>query len=170
MKYRNKNSILIAMMIASALCIAVGAQDGASRNAEVPSTCAENEARLDRIYLQWSERTEPKSALIIVARLGTGERSSHISQLRLHNAKEYLLQLPVTEHPTIIVAEGERRTGAGHVEFYVDGKLVDTLIVGKNRPLCVDCCESKHIPKYGPLTLSSDQPVTVAREVLSQNR
>lgn len=113
--------------------------------------CEENEARLDKISLSFSEKSGPENVLIIIARQGDGESSKQINLHRLHNAKEYILyRVPAIQRNRVVVAEGEKVAGLGKVEFYLNGKLIDFLLVAKNRPLCVDCCENNRIPAFSP--------------------
>jgi hypothetical protein len=117
----------------------------------LPTGCEENEARLDSILIQMEERKDPRDVFIIIARLGDGEQSLETSRRRLHNAKEYLLirrDVPAIKRNQIVTALGDRTSGLGRIELYIGGKLVDRLLVGKNRGLCVDCCENHHITPY----------------------
>lgn len=131
------------------LCISnLTAQDG---YVAIPTSCEENEARLDMILMQFEKQKDPDNVLIIIARLGKGEKSLETSRRRLHNAKEYLLirpASPIIPRNKIITAIGDRTSGFGRVELYFGGKLVDQLIVRKNGNLCVDCCQNHQIKPY----------------------
>lgn len=116
---------------------------------DIPSSCEENEARLDQLLELLLNEKDSKQVLIIISNLGDDENSSDISKHRLHNAKEYILSRNQSVLKSrIIVAEGEKKSGFGQVEFYFGGKIVDKLLVGKNKILCVDCCENNKIKPY----------------------
>jgi hypothetical protein len=75
---------------------------------------------------------DPKSAIIVVGRLGAGERSRALNWRRLRTVRSYL-SVDKKLASVIILAEGERVAGLGQVEFYVSGKLVATMTVARNR-------------------------------------
>jgi hypothetical protein len=95
--------------------------------------------------------------IILVARLGNGERSRELNRRRLYNVQTFLLRetkrqllYNVRSFPSkhknisaesIVATEGEKVSGYGRVEIYVGGKLLTTLTVLKNEDLMVDCCE-----------------------------
>jgi hypothetical protein len=61
--------------------------------------------------------------IILIARLGTGERSRNLTRLRLRIAGGYLMENRGVPKDRVITAEGERVRGLGHVEVYVGGRL-----------------------------------------------
>ena len=61
--------------------------------------------------------------IIIIARLGTGERSRKYIRHRLLIASAYLRGERGVPENRIITAEGERVRGLGQVEIYVGGRL-----------------------------------------------
>jgi hypothetical protein len=63
-----------------------------------------------------------ESNVIVIARLGKGERSRSISRLRLRQVREWLLMVRGYSPGRIITAEGERSRGLGRVEVYISGK------------------------------------------------
>jgi hypothetical protein len=117
---------------------------------EYATGCEENEARLDTVWSEMEKHRDDSGVLLIVARLGAGERSLETSRRRLHNAREYLMLRGVRKisKDRIIIALGERTSGLGRVEFYLGGKLVDKLLVRKNKNLCVDCCQNHQFKPY----------------------
>lgn len=118
-------------------------------NPATPTECEENEARLDQVAYLLSKQNDSASVLIIIARLGIGEDSLDLSYHRLHNAREYLITSPLSiPKNRIITAVGEKTDGFGRVDFYFDGKRIESLLSRKNRPLCVDCCENNRIKPY----------------------
>lgn len=81
---------------------------------------------------------------MVIARLGDGETRPNLSWRRLHNVRVYWIEYLYEEHrrkpETIVLAEGERVKGFGHLEFYVGGKLVEVLKVARNADLSVGSC------------------------------
>ena len=77
-------------------------------------------------------RDRPESNIIVVGRLGDGERSQDLNWRRLRAVRNYLAtdkRLP----NSVIIAVGERRAGLGAVEFYVGGKLVQSIAVARRQ-------------------------------------
>lgn len=109
----------------------------------IKAPCEENSAWLDRIMEDISQSSE-RELVFVIARLGRGETSRHLNQRRLHNAKTYLENRLSSEQ--IILAEGERSSKEGRVEFYVRNKLVLISLIRPGRDLCVNCFERN--PKY----------------------
>jgi hypothetical protein len=125
------------------------AQSQDSVQLESATSCEENEARLDQLLVLFGKERDPENVLIIIAHLGSGENSLEINQLRLHNAKEYLLGKSFSSNGSrIIITQGEKIIGLGRIEFYFGGKKVESLLIKKNRNLCVDCCENNKIKPY----------------------
>lgn len=88
--------------------------------------------------------------VIIVARLGQGERNRDLNRRRLHNAKTFLTLFGHRASETIITAVGERVEGYGRIELYADGKLFHALTVNANDDLAVGSCsfEGNHPCTY----------------------
>ena len=74
---------------------------------------------------------DEKSVLILIARLGNGEKSRTINRRRLYNVREGLKITLRIEKP-IVIAEGERINGFGRVEVYLGGKFIGALVARKN--------------------------------------
>ena len=134
----------------AALMMILFVSGGVAQNSfpDYPTDCDDNEGRLDVLLTQIKE---PVDVLVIIARLGDGEHSLETSRGRLHNAKERLLirsgVTPVTRGQ-IVTAVGDRRKGFGRLEFYAGGKLVERILIRKNKQLCVDCCGNWEIKPY----------------------
>ena len=75
--------------------------------------------------------------LIIVARLGTGEKSSRLNQYRLAMIEEYIKRRGDL-NLKYVLAEGSRVRGLGRVELYVGGRLFRSLPLKKNKGYCDD--------------------------------
>jgi hypothetical protein len=91
--------------------------------------------------LTGADRVAGKDGLVIViARLGKGERSRDLSLRRLHNARTFLTEFGQRSPQTIVTAEGERVGGYGRVELYAGGKLFHVLLIRSNDDLAVGAC------------------------------
>ncbi|MFM9903656.1 MAG: hypothetical protein ACKVQJ_03685 [Pyrinomonadaceae bacterium] len=78
--------------------------------------------------------------LIIVSHLSTAERTSLASR-RLFNAKGFFTTPPFSRSPdSILIAEGEKVTGLGYVDFFVDNDLQLRIFLNKNAELVVTAC------------------------------
>jgi hypothetical protein len=107
---------------------------------DIPLQCEENLIRLERLAFVTMEKVlSEKTTLIIVARLGDGERSRELIRRRLYNVREKLKERGVSEE-SMVVAQGERVRGYGRVEFYISGKKAESLLVSRNNDICVECC------------------------------
>lgn len=103
-----------------------------------PGNCENNIAVIEAAH----KATGKDGLLIIIARLGDGERRKALNYRRLHNASAYLTDyLNVRSSETVVIGEGERINGYGRIELYVGGKLFDVLAVGRNADLIVGSCE-----------------------------
>jgi hypothetical protein len=80
------------------------------------------------------------SVVLVVARLGVGERSTSLNRRRLASVRKFVSQRK-SYTATFYYAEGDRVDGLGRVEIYVLGKLVDepetggTIRASRNAPL-----------------------------------
>ena len=84
-----------------------------------PTNCESTKAEFDLIAQTANERN---SNVIAIARLGKGERSASINRLRLRQLREWLVQVRGYTPGRVITAEGERVSGLGQVEIYINGK------------------------------------------------
>ncbi len=108
-----------------------------SQKGAAPSSCETNITILSAAH-QASGRD---GLLIVIARLGDGERDRKLSYRRLHNVRTYLSEYVNARSPgSIITAEGEPAGGLGRVELYVAGKLFHVLTVPRNGDLLVGSC------------------------------
>jgi hypothetical protein len=106
-----------------------------------PTGCEYNTAILDGL----AQNTKPNELIIVIARLGPKDTKPNLNNRRLHNVRTYLTEFltdsSVRRRPeTIVLAQGERGHDYGSVEFYISGKLVDTLKIRGNADLSVANC------------------------------
>lgn len=97
-----------------------------------PDHCEARTAAMDGI----TQKTPPNDAIIVIARLGTGETKPNLNWRRLQNVRAYWTQaiaLEARRKPEkILLAQGERANGYGRLEFYVAGKLVWVMNIPRN--------------------------------------
>lgn len=101
--------------------------------------CEQYSADIDRMSMQFADLIARSDFFILVARLGHGETNAELNRRRLHNVQERLKDRGI-EAKKIVVAQGERVKGLGRVEFYVGGRMVESLRVKRNEDICVECC------------------------------
>lgn len=106
-----------------------------------PTGCEYNAAILDSL----AQRTKLDELIIVIARLGSNETKPNLNNRRLHNVRvyftEFLTDPSVRRKPaTVVLAHGERVSDFGSIEFYVNGKLVDTLRIRPNADLSLANC------------------------------
>jgi hypothetical protein len=71
------------------------------------------------------------NVMILIARLGSREKSRSLNRRRLLNVREGLRGTLGVVEP-IVIAEGERVNGFGRVEVYIGGKFVGALLARRN--------------------------------------
>jgi hypothetical protein len=101
-----------------------------------PTNCEFHVATLDAAH----DQAGKDGLVIVIARLGDGERRDDLNRRRLHNVRTYLKDFDHRSPHTIITAEGERVSGYGRVELYVGGKLFYVLMIRSNADLAVGAC------------------------------
>jgi hypothetical protein len=115
--------------------------------------CEENKSYFDYIHNQAGDES-----LIIIARLGDGERGRAFNWRRLHNIREYLTYIRAIPERNVLVAEGEPVKGRGRVEVYLRGRLLALFIVGPNHDLNGGDCEDGRSTRYYPWRKKSPFP------------
>jgi len=83
------------------------------------SYCESAKADWDLIAQVANERN---SNVIVIAHLGTGERSRRINRLRLSQIRNHLMFARAYDADRVIAAEGARVPGLALVEVYINGK------------------------------------------------
>jgi hypothetical protein len=81
---------------------------------------------------------QSSNKLILVSRLGDGERSS---RLHLHRLQAVEFALYTKTQESWILTQGERVKGLGRVECHIDGVRELTLITEQNEGFVMGCCE-----------------------------
>jgi hypothetical protein len=98
------------------------------------NACELNSAYMDQIR---NELASGDGVVIIIARLGTGERSRQLSRRRLRTAFGYI-SYPTTR---VVLAYGEPVNGDGRLEFYVRGELFLVTLAPRGKNICPTCCK-----------------------------
>ncbi len=102
-----------------------------------PQNCESDIAILDAA----SRRAGENGLVIVIARLGDGERNREWNHRRLYNVRTYLTEWNGRRNlKTVITAEGERVAGYGRIELYVGDELFHVLLVHRNADLIVGSC------------------------------
>ena len=101
-------------------------------NCEVANIYADMAAQL--------ARTSEGTYLIVIGRLGDGEKSRRLNASRLRHVHRFLSNnRGVTK---MVTAEGEPKSGYGQLEFYVAGELLFTLPVRRNKNIDLGSCNA----------------------------
>jgi hypothetical protein len=108
---------------------------------EKPLNCEENNLHLDLLANLTTVEGPRDGALIVIARLGDGERSQQLNLRRLHNVQVGLLDNRRIDPARVILTSGDRVAGSGRVEFYLGGKLMGVLRIERGKDICVACCD-----------------------------
>jgi hypothetical protein len=136
----NSRRKMLAFALWLPLASHVAAQDTRAPESYVAlgNTCESNIARLDNADVEAGKET----VLIAVARLGRGEVSRRYNHRRLHNLRLYLTMVRKRDDKNLVVVEGERVRGAGRVEIYARGKLIDVLGFRRAEDLYAGSCDA----------------------------
>jgi len=101
---------------------------------------------IDNLYHEAAGSGEP---VFIISRLGTGERDQRLHERRLHNVIErFTYSGGRSSRERIVAAAGERNSGKGRIEIYVNGRLRFVSEIDREKDIMVDCCEA--FPQYYP--------------------
>ena len=116
-------------------------------------SCEENKSVLDAVASAIRSQGKNKF-VIIVARLGDGERGEILNRIRLKSLTDYLdrvhniveeghkiVRPTGQEIKNIVTAEGRRLSGKGRIEMYIDGKLAALIKFKRNEKFRVICPE-----------------------------
>jgi hypothetical protein len=131
-------SLLLAVSLCGALAAAAQGQAGDRVEVVGPARCYENQLVLDML----AQNTAPDALVIVIARLGAGERRAGLGRRRLHNVRTYWTELrgDGRRPETIILAEGEEVNDYGRLEFYTGGKLTAVLKLRRDADLIAANC------------------------------
>jgi len=122
--------LLLLTFTAAAQKQTIGPEGGIGVS-EKPLNCEMTFQLMEDVRNLIKAEADEKSVLILIARLGSGEKSRTLNRRRLYNVREGLQGTLAIERP-IIIAEGERINGFGRVEVYLGGKFIGALVARKN--------------------------------------
>lgn len=97
-----------------------------------------NSAQLDALAVEQQSNLE---RIFVIARLGRGETSNALTQLRLQAARAYLIDTRGMDPAKLVFAAGEKVAGEGRVEFYLGSRLALISLAQRNRNVVLVCCE-----------------------------
>lgn len=98
---------------------------------ETPLNCEMTLQLMEHVRDLIKSEVDEKSVLILIARLGDGEKRLDLNRRRLMNVREGLKMTLGVVKP-IVIAEGERTNGFGRVEVYSGGRFVGALVARKS--------------------------------------
>ena len=116
---------LPALFFSVAMLLAQTPGQTAPVRPDKPINCENFQGHLDHAIIEWQKLEDTR--LILIARLGTGERHKKLNRARLEYVEDYLK----TRKVDYLLAEGERVKGLGRLEVYVGGHLVMSIPVEK---------------------------------------
>lgn len=71
--------------------------------------------------------------IILIGRLGVRERSRALNRKRLHVARGYLENVRNLPRARVVIAEGEKVSGDGRIEVYLDNRLFMIFMFERNK-------------------------------------
>ncbi len=140
-----------------------------------PAQCQFRTPMLD--YINQDAQTD--KLITVVARLGDGDIRPNLNWRRLHNVRaywtEYLPKAQRRKPETIILEEGERVKGYGHLEFYLGGNLVHVMKIARNSDVDFGNCyppDDSYIRKrvYNPCWVKSHRIFYPCRDMIMRRK
>jgi hypothetical protein len=145
---RKINLALLAFIVCCMNANYIRAQDSevAKPIVVAGNNCESNKVTWDLIAI---ESNKNQSTIIMIARLGDEEHSRKYNHRRLHNIFTYLRDREIP-NDRLVRAEGERVSGLGRVDVYLNGRLFAVFPVPRNADLAGGSCENLS-PMYYPM-------------------
>jgi len=113
------------------------AQEPKFKPPTAPVNCESDIAMLESA----SAEAGTKGLIIVIARLGDGDRNLALNSRRLHNVRVYLTEWGERrDSKTVVTAAGERVKGYGRIEIYIGGRLFSAILIRPNADLIVGSC------------------------------
>jgi hypothetical protein len=103
---------------------------------EKASTCEEARSVYDEA-IAYSLRSSDKNVILIFSE-GRNENQKALIERRIKAVKEHI-RFRGVNNQSFVFAVGERVSGLGRLDIYVDGKKAWTLYAGRNAQLGSDC-------------------------------
>ncbi|MFN0141097.1 MAG: hypothetical protein ACKVQW_13545 [Pyrinomonadaceae bacterium] len=105
------------------------------------NACELNRVYLDLLLGEAKKDRENKELIFVISRLGRTE-SYRLNRVRLVKAKDALTFGKDFSAERVITAIGDRLADAkaGHLEFYLGGKLFLISKAPRNKRVCLSCC------------------------------
>jgi len=116
---------LPALVLPMAMLLAQTPRQNVAVRPSKPINCEDFQAHLDHAIIEWRKLEDTR--LILIARLGTGERDKKLNRARLSYVEDYLK----TRNVNYLLTEGDRIKGLGRLEVYVGGHLVMSIPIEK---------------------------------------
>ncbi len=136
-KYKKYICLTIAMLvIVSATANLSAQQKSLFDSPKQPLTCEENISYIANALTE-GLKSDDLLYVIVIARLGDGERSKKLNTSRLQQVNRHLKMLRVKN---VVTAKAERKKGLGQLEFYIAGNLLLTLPVDRNDKMDLTTC------------------------------
>ena len=123
-----QTSVFLLLALAIAKPAVVPAQEVLAPILGTAKKYEDAKARLDMLR----NEVGGEGVIILVARLGDGEKSRKVNRERLYNVWSYLHHAGQFPESRIVKAEGERARGRGRVDLYAKGKLMLVLTGRRN--------------------------------------
>lgn len=140
----------VCLIVATTITSGGSAVARASQSAK-PIFSDDNNCESNKAYWDYIAIESKGDSLILIARPGDGENARRLNRRRLHNIYTYLTYIRKIPKERIVIAEGERVTGRGRVEVYLQGKLQIVFTVGRNADLRGGACEEALSTLYYPM-------------------
>jgi hypothetical protein len=134
-----KFKLIFFILFLSSFLVSVFGQTSSGESPILPSNSSgeENSALTDAIALEARQSGE---RLFVIVRLGKGETSRVLNNVRLFNTKSFMLSKGIDKQ-TAVFAEGEQAEGEGRIEYFLGSKLKLITLAPRNKMPNLTCCE-----------------------------
>ena len=133
------------LLFGGLLCVQTVAQERGQPDipaafSQAPTNCETNAIKFDTYAKRFRALANRDTAIIAIAHLGSGELSPALNRTRLYIVRATLIEDLGLREEDVITAEGPSVKGYGRVDLYLEGKLVDSVLLKQGKALCADCC------------------------------
>lgn len=111
-----------------------------SNKQESSDSCEDSSFKLNSVKTYFTNEKEVlDNSIIIIAYSSKEENSRKMNQKRLHLAQEGLIKLGV-DKDDIILAEAITISSLPKLDFYINGRIVDSITSNHNALFCIEYC------------------------------
>lgn len=128
------NKLLLCFLLTFLTISIPGQERKQSETNEDPTSCELVQRILGTVH-----ELAADGNVIVISKLGKGESAASLNRMRLKTVRQYLETVWKRPSSTVILAQGERVSGFGRLEFYTNGALVYQIIAKQRINIPIIC-------------------------------